>query len=118
MKAFLTAIGLAAALSSAPVLAGCFGSANLYTCTDDTGNTYQVNKFGNQTNVTGSNARNGTTWSQRSQTFGNTTIQQGYDGQGNSWNQTINSFGGTTTRSGTNSQGESFYQTCTQFGCY
>lgn len=99
--------------------AACFGSSNLYSCNDiQSGNSYQVNKFGNTTNMNGYNSRTGSTWNQNSTTFGNTTYQNGTSSNGNAWRQTIQnngSFG--TTYSGTDSQGNYYNKTCTQFGC-
>ena len=49
----------------------CFGGENFKTCTDySTGNSYQINKWGNTTQVYGRNPRTGSDWSETSQTFG------------------------------------------------
>jgi len=97
--------------------ASCFGSSNIYSCNDQNGNTYNVQKFGNTTNMQGYNASTGSTWSQNSQTYGNSTFIQG-NSNGNSWNQTIQTMPGMTTYSGTDSSGNSFHKTCTAYGCY
>jgi len=97
--------------------ASCFGSSNMYSCYDQAGNTYNVQKFGNTTNMQGYNAGTGSSWSQNSQTYGNTTHIQG-NSNGNSWNQTIHKLPGMTTYSGTDTQGNSFFKTCTAHGCY
>lgn len=100
--------------------AACFGSSNMYSCHDSqSGNNYQVNKFGNTTYMTGNNSRTGSTWSQTSNTYGNTTYQSGSSSNGNTWNQTIQNNGSMgTTYSGTDSKGNYYSKTCNQFGCY
>jgi len=95
--------------------AGCFGSGSSYSCYED-GTTYNVNKMGNMTTVTGSSA-NGT-FNSTSQRFGNTTFQNGTSVDGGTWNQTIQSHPGGSTRYGTDSKGNSFYKTCNAYGCY
>lgn len=100
--------------------ASCFGTENMYSCNDpQSGNNYQINKFGNTTYMTGNNPRTGSTWSQTSNTYGNTTYQSGSSSNGNTWNQTIQNNGSIgTTYSGTDSKGNYFHKTCNQFGCY
>lgn len=98
--------------------AGCYGSSSYYSCSDASGNSYNVQKYGNSTNTQGYNAGTGSAWSQNSQTIGGTTYQRGTDSDGNSWNQTIRKSGGSTTYSGTDSDGNSYYKTCNKFGCY
>ncbi|MNK90267.1 hypothetical protein D3C87_1103110 [compost metagenome] len=97
--------------------AACFGTQAMSTCTDDSGNTYNVQRYGNTTHVQGSNPYTGNTWNQTSQTYGSSTYQTGNSSNGNSWNQTIQSMPGMTTYSGTDSSGNSFYKTCTAYGC-
>lgn len=97
--------------------AACFGTQAMSTCTDDSGNTYNVQRYGNTTQVQGSNPSTGSTWNQTSQTYGNTTYQSGNASNGNTWNQTIQSMPGMTTYSGSDSQGNSFMRTCTTYGC-
>lgn len=96
--------------------ANCVGSSSSYSCNDSSGNNYNVQKYGNSTNVQGSNAATGSTWSQNSQTYGNTTQIQG-NSNGRSWNETVQTSPGMTTYSGTNSQGQSYLKTCTKYGC-
>jgi len=100
--------------------ADCFGSESIYSCNDiQSGNTYQVNKFGNTTNMNGYNSRTGSAWSQNSSTYGNTTHQNGTSSNGKTWNQTIQDNGAFgTTYSGIDSEGSYYSKTCNQFGCY
>lgn len=105
-------------VSSVAVNATCFGSEAFKTCTDDSGNTYNVQKYGNTTNVQGTNAATGSNWSQTSNTYGNTTQTNGTAANGNSWNSTTNSSPGMTQTYGTDSNGNSFSKTCTQAGCF
>lgn len=103
------------ALCSNTVLAQtqCYGSDSYKTCYDyNTGNQYDINHYGNITQVNGYNSNTGSSWSQDSQTIGNTTYQNGYDANGNSWNQTIQHSGNSTIYSGYDSNGNSFYKTC------
>lgn len=115
----LRAAVLASSLSmlSLAANAGCYGSGSYYTCNDNSGNSYNVSKYGNTTQVQGYNPNTGNSWSQNSTTYGNTTYQRGYDAQGNSWNQTIQRNGSYTTYSGTDSDGNPFYKTCSAYGC-
>lgn len=101
--------------------AGCYGSESMYNCNDaQSGNNYQVTKFGGVTSMTGNNSRTGSRWSQNSTTYGNITQQNGTSSDGSSWRQTIqkNSLTGGTTYSGTDSKGNHYNKTCTQFGCF
>lgn len=103
---------------SSPVYANCIGTDAFKTCYDGTGNSYTVNKLGSSTYLDGYNAQTGSTWSQQSHTFGNTTQHTGTT-NGNNWNmtQTQNGFG--QTFSGTDSDGNSFFKTCDTYGnCY
>lgn len=100
--------------------AGCFGTESVYSCSDpQSGNNYQVTKFGGTTSMTGTNTRTGNSWSQNSTTYGDITQQNGISSDGSSWRQTIqkNSLTGGTTYSGTDSNGNYYSKTCTQFGC-
>lgn len=100
--------------------AGCYGSESVYNCNDaQSGNNYQVTKYGGVTSMTGTNSRTGSTWRQNSTTYGNITQQNGTSSDGSSWRQTIqkNSLTGGTTYSGTDSKGNYYNKTCTQFGC-
>lgn len=107
---------LAPAVSNAQ--AQCFGSDSFTTCTDQSGNTYNVQRFGNTTTMQGYNSRTGSSWNQQSQTFGGTTFHSGQAANGNSWNMQQNSYGGTTTYSGTDSSGQFINRTCGTFGCF
>ena len=112
-KALLIAISVFAAVTAN---ATCYGTGAFSTCNDSSGNSYNVQRYGNTTNMQGSNAQTGSTWTQNSQTYGNTTYIQG-NSNGNSWNQTIQTLPGMTIQSGTDSRGNSFNRTCTAFGC-
>lgn len=114
MKSVLFA--LISLVAAASAQASCYGSSNYYNCNDSSGNSYNVQKYGNTTNLQGYNAGTGSTWTQNSQTYGNTTQIQGYT-NGKSWNQTIQTLPGMTIQSGTDSRGNSFTRTCTAFGC-
>lgn len=114
MKKLIIALTIAFAAPSA--FASCFGTDGFKTCTDQSGNTYNVQKFGNSTHVTGHNP-NGSTWNQNSTTFGNTTYHNGTAANGNSWSGTSQTFGGTTYNNGINSNGKPYSSTCTEFGC-
>lgn len=111
----------AAAVLTAPlnVYATCIGSSTLYSCTDASGNTYNVTRMGSTTMVNGHNPSTGSSWSQTSQRVGNTTFTNGSAANGNSWNSTTMDVGnGTTWTQGTDSRGRSFSQTCTAYGCF
>ena len=97
--------------------AACYGTGNLKTCYDNSGNSYSISKFGNTTVTNGYNSSEGSNWSQSSTTFGNTTLHNGQAANGNTWNSTQQNFGGMTTFNGTDSRGNSFSSTCTTFGC-
>lgn len=99
--------------------AGCTGSGSYYHCYDyNTGNSYNISKFGNQTRVSGYNINTGSSWSQNSTTYGNTTYQNGYSSNGNSWNQTIRHNSAYTNYSGIDSNGRSFNKTCNGYNCF
>lgn len=115
MRTLLLSISLAFTASAS--YANCFGSDAFKTCTDNSGNSYTVQKFGDTTTVQGRNSQ-GDTWSQRSQTLGNTTYHNGTAANGNNWNGTTSTYGGTTVNQGTDSNGQSYRKTCNQYGCY
>lgn len=100
-KVLATALFSFAAL---PASAACIGSGAFYTCTDNSGNNYSVNKFGNTTNVYGSNSRTGSSWNQTTTTYGSNSYTNGRASNGNSWNQTTTPYGSY----GTDSRGNSF----------
>jgi hypothetical protein len=115
MKKLLACAGLFAALSAN---AACTGSGTFYTCTDASGNSYTVNKFGNSTAVNGYNAQTGSNWNQNTYRSGNTSSTYGTAADGSTWNsQTYRTPSGSTTY-GTDSNGNSFSRTCNQFGCF
>lgn len=69
--------------------AACYGSDSYQTCYDaQSGNNYTVQRYGNTTTMYGSNAETGSTWSQQSYSFGNSTTHYGQDSRGNNWSQT------------------------------
>ena len=111
-----TIVGLFLILASSFSQATCYGTGAFRTCTDSSGNNYNIQQYGNSTNMQGYNAATGSNWTQNSQTFGNTTQIQG-NSNGRNWSETIQSSPGMTTYSGTNSQGQNFYKICTVAGC-
>lgn len=113
----LSALILALGLSST-AHAACFGSPGFQTCTDNSGNSYNVQRFGGSTYMQGNNSRTGSRWSQNSQTFGNTTNVQGRDSSGRSWNNTIQTSPGMVRQYGRDASGRSFNRTCTAAGCF
>lgn len=96
----------------------CTGSETMYTCVDpNNGNTYEITKYGNTTEVQGSSL-SGSTWSQTSETIGNTVYTTGYDKDGNEWNQTGEKIGNTYYYNGTDSDGNTFSGSCDSYsGC-
>ncbi|BCG83090.1 hypothetical protein [Mesorhizobium sp. 113-3-3] len=115
MKSLVIVIGLLLAPVSAQ--AACFGSDAFKTCTDDNGNSYNVQHFGNTTNMTGYNANTGSTWSQNSNTFGNTTITDGTAADGNTWHMQQQRIGNSTFYSGSDSDGNAVSGSCGPYGC-
>lgn len=109
-------------LSSVSIYAAenCFGSESMRTCTDyNTGNTYTVNKIGNNTQITGRNSRSGSNWSQNTQTIGNQSYTTGRDKDGNSWRHNTNQIGNTQYYNGNDSQGNHYNGNCNPYtGCY
>jgi len=97
--------------------AGCTGYGSFRTCSDDSGNRYNINSYGNTTTLNGYNSNTGSTWNQTSQTFGNTTYNRGTAANGNSWNSTETQIGNIRIIRGTDSNGNYFNKTCTKFGC-
>lgn len=87
MKTIL-ATTAAIAVSASTAFAGCIGGGALSTCYDNSGNTYTIQRLGNSTYMQGHNSRTGSSWSQNSTTFGNTTIHNGQDADGDSWSTT------------------------------
>ncbi len=98
--------------------ADCIGSGNFKTYTNNSGNLYTVQKFGNSTDVNGQNINTDSSWNQQSQKLGNSTYTTGQDADGNSWNSTATKVGSSTFINGTDSDGNYFSQTCNEYGCY
>ncbi|MHB9446938.1 hypothetical protein ACYG9R_09200 [Mesorhizobium sp. RSR565B] len=115
MKRLLIALVLLSSTSLAH--AACFGSDAFKTCTDNSGNSYNVQHYGNTTNVTGYNSNTGSNWSQNSTSFGNTTVTNGTAADGNSWNMQQQRVGNSTFYSGTDSDGNAFSGSCGPYGC-
>lgn len=104
MKNTLIALSLLTLTNQA--FAGCIGTDDFYTCFDaPSGNSYSVNKLGDSTYMNGYNSNTGSTWSQNSHTFGDTTQIYGTASDGSYWNETITP----NAVYGTDSSGNSFY---------
>lgn len=73
-----TIVGLVAAVLMHPVLAQYPSNGNHYD--PQTGNRYNVQQFGDQTNIRGYNYNNGSTWNQTQRADGS---YSGRDAQGN-----------------------------------
>jgi len=117
MPRHLLCLLLSLAAGTAAAQSNCYGSATSYTCNDlRSGNSYNVNKFGGNTQVNGYNASTGSTWNQNSSQVGNTTFVNG-NTNGKPWSQTIQTSPGMTTYSGTDSRGVYRTRTCTAYGC-
>lgn len=117
-RILLSAVTILIAAFSASAYANCFGSPTMQTCTDNNGNSYQVNRFGNTTTVHGYNAQTGSSWNETANTYGNNTYINGTAANGASWNENIMNLGnGSRIINGTNSQGRSFSRYCTAYGC-
>ena len=116
MRSILTIAMVLAGISAAD--AYCVGTNALSTCYDDSGNSYTVNRFGNQTHMNGYNAQTGSTWSQDSTTLGNSTYHTG-QANGRPWNETETRYaGGIRSIYGTDSEGNSFNYQCAPYsGC-
>ncbi|MHC2359061.1 hypothetical protein ACVIOG_001202 [Rhizobium leguminosarum] len=116
IKSITIALAIVAGVSSV-AQATCFGTGSFRTCSDSNGNTYNIQKFGNSTNMQGYNAETGSSWSQNSQTYGNSTYSTGRAADGNSWNMNQRRIGNTTVYSGTDSDGNYFSGSCGAYGC-
>lgn len=82
-------LSIVALIASASVAsAGCFGTDSYYTCNDSSGNRYSVQKYGDTTYMRGNNYSTGSSWSQRSTSYGDMTTHTGRDADGNSWRST------------------------------
>lgn len=118
MKRHLIAALAFAALVPLQASASCIGSEALSYCSDDKGNTYDVQRLGDTTYVQGRNSRTGSAWTQESQTIGDTTFHSGKAADGGRWNGTTTRIGDTTFHEGRDSNGKPYSKTCNQFGCY
>jgi len=122
MKPLIATAALAACLALPTyVLAWCYGSEAYQSCYDtNTGNSYTVQRYGDQTFMQGRNSRTGSTWNQNGQTYGNTTFHNGHSSDGNYWNEAQHQLGGGwRLYTGTDSSGQSFSRTCDSYGnCY
>lgn len=108
MRNFIRNLAITLAVASVPALASasCFGTANNYTCYDNsTGNQYNVQKYGNNTYMSGSNSRTGTTWNQNTTRYGNSSSTWGSNSRGQSWNSYSTPYGS----SGTDSRGNTYF---------
>jgi transcriptional regulator with XRE-family HTH domain len=112
----LQALAAALALTGGPAVASCYGSDSFQTCTDESGNTYNVQRFGNTTHMQGSNS-DGSIWSQQSTTMGNSTLHTGTAADGGNWNMQQYRSGSGTSYTGTDSDGNSINSYCTKYGC-
>lgn len=115
MQRFLAVAGLLLALTPFEANATCVGTGAFQSCTDASGNSYSVQRYGNTTTMQGYNSNTGSNWSQNSQTVGNTTYHNGQT-NGNSWNMTQQNFGNVQTYNGVNAAGQPFSYTCTRPG--
>ena len=108
------ALIIALAFSATSAQANCYGSDAFQTCYDaQSGNSYQIQRYGNTTQMQGRNPSTGSSWSQSSQSIGNMTIQRGRDSNGNSWNTTRQDFGnGNYMINGRDSQGNTVNKSC------
>lgn len=96
----------------------CVGSGSFVTCTDSSGNTYNIQRYGNTTYMQGSNPYTGSNWSQQSSTYSNTTYHNGIAADGSPWSGSTTRIGGTTFHQGIDSKGNPYSRTCNAFGCY
>jgi hypothetical protein len=110
-------VAVVLALSTSSAWANCVGSGNFRSCYDNSGNSYSVQRFGNNTIVNGHNGRTGSSWSQNSIDLGNSTYTTGRAANGNSWSMNQFRAGSNTFYSGTDSRGRSFSGSCGAFGC-
>lgn len=108
MKKF--ALALYVALLAPIASADCVGTGIYRTCTDNSGNTYDVQRIGNTTFMNGSNPQTNSTWNQTSQTIGNTTFHDGTDANGRTWQGTTQTIGGSVYHEATDSDGN--YTSC------
>src|SRR5690554_4138984 len=101
MKKLLAITAISAAFAAPYSIAACVGSGSFQTCTDNSGNSYSVQRIGNTTITNGYNSNTGSNWSQTSNTIGNTTIHNGTSSNGNNWHGTTQNIGNMQIHSGT-----------------
>lgn len=118
MRSLRLALSIVALLGTVNAGAACYGTGAFQTCNDNAGNNYNVQRYGNTTQVQGSNPSTGSTWNQTTQTYGNITQHQGTASNGAQWNGTSQSYGGTTHYQGIDSGGNPYSKTCTSGRCY
>lgn len=109
---------LAGVLSCAMAGATCYGTGSYQTCNDGAGNSYTARRYGDTTQVQGTNTQTGTPWSQTTRNVGNTTRYQGSAANGASWQGTSQPSGGATFHRGTDSQGNAYTRICPATGCF
>lgn len=115
---YLSVVVVALTLGPGTASAQCVGTDSFYTCSDSSGNTYSVSKYGDTTSVTGSNP-NGSSWSQNTQSFGGSSYTNGTAADGSAWSSNTTNFASGTMTTGTDSRGNSFSSYCDNFGnCY
>ncbi len=86
---------------------------SLQACYDaSSGNSYQVQRYGNTTQMNGYKAETASSCNRTSHSIGNTTFHTGTSADGNSWNSTQQEIGVTTFYNGADSQANSF--SCSQ----
>lgn len=98
--------------------ATCYGTGSYQTCNDGAGNSYTARRYGDTTQVQGTNTQTGTSWSQTTRNVGNTTRYQGSAANGESWKGTSQPSGGATFHRGVDSQGNSSTRICPVTGCF
>ncbi|MEI1702486.1 hypothetical protein V8P79_08575 [Acinetobacter baumannii] len=111
-------------LVSSPIFAydnnNCYGTSYSDSCSDSNSrNNYSITKYGNTTEVEGSNYQTGSRWNQSTYDYGNgMTSTTGHDKNGNSWSIDTQKVGDTTYYNGRDSEGKSFSYSCdSYYGC-
>ena len=107
MKKFAAAIFAIASISAHAYCTGDSSSA-FRSCTDSSGNSYNVQRYGNTTYTNGYNSSTGNSWSQTSQSYGSTTYHNGTAANGNSWSGTTQNIGNAQYYNGTDSRGNRY----------
>lgn len=108
-KAFLI---LAITSISTLASANCIKTGTITSCYDSqSGNSYTTYDFGNSSITNGSNANTGTTWTQNTTRFGDSSYSSGYSSKGTTWSQNTTRFGDTSITNGNSSSGKSWNST-------